>query len=192
MKLRRKEPRLGPHPELLSFRCQQCGHVTTLVVEGRALVGRPLFDRESLQASHLGLGQVDLAQGGSRQKWQSFAVLTIDLGMLEMTIRLAVLLLLLGMSVSSAQENGPGALEQRGQALAERMCSQCHAIGKRDQSSHSAAPPFRALDQRLELDSFMDRLREGLMVGHPDMPMFRFTREDARAFVLYLRSIRAP
>jgi hypothetical protein len=33
MKLRRKEPRLGPHPELLSFRCQQCGHVTTLVVE---------------------------------------------------------------------------------------------------------------------------------------------------------------
>jgi hypothetical protein len=33
MKLRRKEPRLGPHPELLSFRCQQCGHVTTLMGE---------------------------------------------------------------------------------------------------------------------------------------------------------------
>jgi mono/diheme cytochrome c family protein len=109
-----------------------------------------------------------------------------------MTIRLAILLVLLGMSVSSAQENGPSALEQRGRTLAERMCSQCHAIGNRDQSSHTAAPPFRALDRRLELDSFMDRLREGLMVGHPDMPMFRFTREDARAFVLYLRSIRAP
>jgi mono/diheme cytochrome c family protein len=133
----------------------------------------------------LGLGQVDPAQSGSRRKWQSFAVLTIDLGMLELTIRLAVLLLLLGMSGSSAQENGPAALEQRGQALAERMCSQCHAIGKRDQSSHTAAPPFRALDQRLEFDSFMDRLREGLMVGHPDMPVFRFTREDARAFVLF-------
>jgi len=35
-------------------------------------------------------------------------------------------------------------------------------------------------------------LREGLMVGHPDMPTFRFTREDARGFVLYLRSIQAP
>ena len=35
-------------------------------------------------------------------------------------------------------------------------------------------------------DSFSDRLREGLMVGHPDMPTFRFTREDARGFVLYL------
>jgi hypothetical protein len=38
----------------------------------------------------------------------------------------------------------------------------------------------------------MDRLREGLMSGHPDMPTFRFTREDARAFVLYLRSIQTP
>jgi hypothetical protein len=27
---------------------------------------------------------------------------------------------------------------------------------------------------------------------HPDMPTFRFTREDARAFVLYLRSIQTP
>jgi hypothetical protein len=41
-------------------------------------------------------------------------------------------------------------------------------------------------------DSFMERLCEGLMVGHPDMPTFRFTREDARAFLLYLRSIQAP
>jgi len=31
MKLHRREPRLGTHPELLSFRCQQCSHVVTLV-----------------------------------------------------------------------------------------------------------------------------------------------------------------
>lgn len=48
------------------------------------------------------------------------------------------------------------------------------------------------LDRRLDLDGFVDRLREGLMVGHPDMPAFRFSREEARAFVLYLRSIQAP
>ena len=179
MKLRRKEPRLGPHPELLSFRCQQCGHVTTLMVEDE-LVPRPPFD------------QVDLAQSNSLQRWQSFAVPAIDLGILEMTIRLAVLLVLLGMSVSSAQENGPGALEQRGRTLAERMCSQCHAIGNRDQSSHTAAPPFRALDQRLRTRFLHGPIARGSNDGHPDMPMFRFTREDARAFVLYLRSIRAP
>ena len=39
---------------------------------------------------------------------------------------------------------------------------------------------------------FSDRLRDQLMVGHPDMPAFRFTREDAGAFVFYLRSIQVP
>ena len=109
-----------------------------------------------------------------------------------MSSRLAVFLVLLGTSVVSAQESGPSALEERGRVLAERMCSECHAIGRHDQISHTGAPAFRMLDRRVELNSFMERLREGLMVGHPNMPMFRFTREDARAFVHYLRSIQAP
>jgi cytochrome c len=109
-----------------------------------------------------------------------------------MIARLAGLFLLLGPSVGFAEENEPSALERHGQALAETMCSQCHAVGKTGQSPHAGAPPFRALDRRVDLDSFIDRLREGLMVGHPDMPTFHFTREDARGFVLYLRSIQAP
>jgi mono/diheme cytochrome c family protein len=112
--------------------------------------------------------------------------------MRKMTARLAVALLLLAASVARAEENGSRALEQHGRALAEDLCAPCHAIGKSGQSPHIGAPPFRQLDRRLDLDVFMDRLREGLMVGHPDMPTFRFTREDARAFVMYLRSIQAP
>jgi cytochrome c len=119
-------------------------------------------------------------------------VAVIDAGVLEKTIRLAIILLLLGTSTSLAEESEPSPMERQGRALAERMCSQCHAIGKSGQSPHVGAPAFRALDRRLDLDSFMERLREGLMVGHPDMPMFRFTREDARSFVHYLRSIQAP
>jgi cytochrome c len=106
-------------------------------------------------------------------------------------VKLAILLLLAATSAALA-EDGPSPLEQRGRALAERMCSQCHAIGKSGQNPHAGAPAFRALDRRVDLDSFMERLSEGLMVGHPDMPAFRFTREDARAFLLYLRSIQAP
>ena len=109
-----------------------------------------------------------------------------------MIVRLAILLLLLATSSSLAEDSSPSPLEQRGRALAERMCSQCHAIGRSRQSAHVDAPAFRALDRRVDLDSFMERLREGLAVGHPDMPTFRFTREDARAFLLYLRSIQAP
>src|SRR5262245_15896207 len=108
-----------------------------------------------------------------------------------MVARLAVTLTLLGISAGFAQENAPRDLEQRGRVLTERMCAECHAVGERGQSAHAGAPAFRALDRRLDLDSFMERLREGLTVGHPDMPTFRFTREDARAFALYLRSIQA-
>jgi cytochrome c len=109
-----------------------------------------------------------------------------------MIIRTALAALLLGPSIGFAQEDEPSAAERQGRALAERMCAECHAIGKSGQSPHANAPPFHALDRRLNLDTFMERLREGLMVGHPDMPAFRFTREDARSFVLYLRSIQAP
>ena len=109
-----------------------------------------------------------------------------------MMTKLAGLLLLLGTSASLAAENEPSAPEQHGQALAHRLCAECHAVGRDGQSPNAGAPPFRTLDRRVDLDSFSDRLREGLMVGHPDMPTFRFTREDARGFVLYLRSIQAP
>lgn len=101
-------------------------------------------------------------------------------------------LLVAALSTAFAEENGPSPLERQGRALAERMCSQCHAIGMSGSSPHSAAPSFRTLSRRVDLDNFMNRLREGLIAGHPDMPMFRFTREDARALAAYLRSTQGP
>ena len=85
-----------------------------------------------------------------------------------------------------------GALEQRGYALAARLCAPCHAIGKADAGARAGAPPLRALDRRTDLDEFVDRLREGLSSGHRDMPEFRFTRADARALVGYMRTIQSP
>lgn len=82
--------------------------------------------------------------------------------------------------------------ERRGRVLAIRLCAQCHAIGKSDVSARPAAPPLRHLHKRVNLDTFASRLRQGLMSGHYDMPEFRFSREDARAMVAYLRSIQRP
>ena len=109
-----------------------------------------------------------------------------------MILQLAIIFLLLATSPGLAGDRQATPLEQQGRALAERMCSACHAVGRRGKSPHVGAPAFRTLDRRVELDTFTDRLREGLMSDHPDMPTFRFTREDARAFVAYLRSIQAP
>jgi mono/diheme cytochrome c family protein len=110
----------------------------------------------------------------------------------EVILRYAIIFLLLATSAGFAEDGKPTPLEEHGRALAERMCSACHAIGRRGKSPHVGAPPLRALNRRVELDTFTDRLREGLMSDHPEMPTFRFTREDARALLLYLRSIQAP
>jgi mono/diheme cytochrome c family protein len=55
-------------------------------------------------------------------------------------VRLAILLLFAATSAALAEDGSSSPLDQRGRALAERMCSQCHAIGKSGQTL--APPPF--------------------------------------------------
>jgi mono/diheme cytochrome c family protein len=107
-------------------------------------------------------------------------------------IAFAIVINLLGPILAAAEEGAPSELGRQGMALAERVCSPCHAIGKTGASPHAPAPAFRNLGDRVDLDDFARRLREGLTSGHSDMPTFRFTREDARALTAYLRSIQAP
>jgi mono/diheme cytochrome c family protein len=97
-------------------------------------------------------------------------------------------LLSCGAGASLAQE--PDKLVEQGKLLAMTLCAECHAVGATDASQRAQAPAFRALDRRVNLDTFFQRLREGVTSSHPDMPTFRFTREDARAFIAYLRSIQ--
>ncbi len=80
----------------------------------------------------------------------------------------------------------------RGHALAQKHCGDCHALERSGKSPINTAPAFRDLPTRLDLDTFADRLQEGLISGHEAMPRFAFKREDAEAFVAYLRSIEAP
>lgn len=109
-----------------------------------------------------------------------------------MTLRFMLALLFLGGAIFSSQASDFTPLQRRGELLAARLCADCHAVGRSDQSPHAGAPAFRSLDRDVDLDGFMTRLREGLTSGHPDMATFRFSRRDARAFVLYIRAIQAP
>jgi mono/diheme cytochrome c family protein len=102
---------------------------------------------------------------------------------------LAVAMLAIGCaSTSPAQE--PDQQIEQGKLLAMTFCAECHAVSTTDASPHAQAPAFRALDRRVNFDTFFQRLREGVTSSHPDMPTFRFSREDARAFIAYLRSIQ--
>ena len=82
--------------------------------------------------------------------------------------------------------------QQRGETIARDLCSRCHVIGIAGDSPHPAAPRFRTLDNRTDLSKLARRIREGLLTGHEDMPMFRFDRGDADAMVAYIRSIQRP
>jgi mono/diheme cytochrome c family protein len=80
---------------------------------------------------------------------------------------------------------------ERGRDLAARLCGQCHGLGAADTSPHRTAPAFRRIGARINLDELEQRLREGILAGHPEMPAFVLRQEEARAMVVYLRSIRA-
>jgi len=104
----------------------------------------------------------------------------------------AAILALLGSTQLCFEAVALSALQQRGRVLARGLCGGCHATGQTDESPHIAAPPFRWLDRQVDLDKFSRRLREGLLGTHRDMPMFRFSRDDADALVAYLRTLQGP
>jgi mono/diheme cytochrome c family protein len=79
---------------------------------------------------------------------------------------------------------------QRGKAIVETNCSACHAIGRTGQSTHPDAPPFRTLSSRYPIDDLEEALAEGISTGHPDMPQFIASPEQAESIIEYLKSIQ--
>lgn len=78
-----------------------------------------------------------------------------------------------------------------GQALAQRNCSQCHAVGRTGASPNPQAPPFRELYQRGDVQQLGEGGAQQLLTGHPAMPEFRFEPYELVAIVRYLRSIQS-
>ena len=78
----------------------------------------------------------------------------------------------------------------QGQALVAEFCGPCHAVGTKGKSRHPDAPPFRVLGRRVDLDEFPRVLERGISSGHPDMPEFKFSHDDALAVRAYLRAIQ--
>jgi mono/diheme cytochrome c family protein len=82
------------------------------------------------------------------------------------------------------------AAQETGADLAMRLCSGCHAIGADDQSQHPDAPPFRTLSEAYPIDYLAEALAEGIIVGHPDMPVFELSPDQIDAFLIYLKQVQ--
>jgi cytochrome c len=80
--------------------------------------------------------------------------------------------------------------ERRGRAVVLEFCARCHATGKTGNSPHASAPPFRTLGRSFDLDQFPRLLERGISSGHPDMPEFKLSADDALAVSVYLRTIQ--
>lgn len=100
----------------------------------------------------------------------------------------ATALLVLALRPADAGEPDPA----RGRALADALCSRCHAVGPTGASPLPTAPPFRTLEERYPVESLAEGLAEGLVTGHAPMPEVRFEPEAIADFLAYLRGLQAP
>ena len=81
-------------------------------------------------------------------------------------------------------------LINRGQGIAEGACASCHAVGLDDVSQHADAPPFRTIGQKYSVWTLDEALAEGIVVGHPDMPVWELLPEDIDGLLTYMESIQ--
>jgi mono/diheme cytochrome c family protein len=99
----------------------------------------------------------------------------------------ACVLVGIGAAVAAAAEKD---LTAKGEALVKENCARCHAIGKEGDSPHPEAPPFRTLSSKYPVEDLAESLAEGIVSGHPDMPIFAFSPTDVAAIIDYLNSIQ--
>lgn len=77
-----------------------------------------------------------------------------------------------------------------GLRIAEVQCAGCHAIGPSGESRNPAAPPFRTLSRNYPVNALEEAFAEGILVGHPEMPEFRFTPAQIDDILGYLQSVQ--
>lgn len=78
---------------------------------------------------------------------------------------------------------------QEGRLIAQRECARCHAIGAVGGSPRPDAPPLRAVLEDYNPGRIRMAFQEGLIIGHPDMPVFGFSDQQIDWLLAYLEDI---
>lgn len=98
-------------------------------------------------------------------------------------------LLFLFIAVATRQALAEPTLLETGRLIAEANCQRCHSIGPTGDSPFVEAPPFRVIARIYKATDLEEALVEGIVVGHPAMPEFRMTGEQAAAITAYIDSL---
>lgn len=81
-----------------------------------------------------------------------------------------------------------------GRELAMARCSRCHAVGRTGDSPNPRSPRFRDLGARFPFAGLREALMQGMIVGHPEMPIQHLTQAESGDLIAYMRALqeRAP
>ncbi len=82
--------------------------------------------------------------------------------------------------------------KQSGELLLRRHCARCHAVGVNGKSPHPTAPMFKNISKNHPVEFLAESLAEGIVTGHPDMPVFYFKADEVEKIIAYLESIQSP
>ena len=100
----------------------------------------------------------------------------------------ALLMMSLAAGPIAAQERGTA---QAGQALAQRLCTECHAVQPGQlQSPATSAPPFAKIAAVPGMTSAA--LRVALQTSHRTMPNVMLRPDELDDVVAYILSLRSP
>lgn len=78
---------------------------------------------------------------------------------------------------------------REGRTLAERNCSNCHAIGAEGRSPNGNAPEFRSLSRVHTLLALREPITRGIAAPHDQMPQFAISDEQIDMVVAYINSL---
>jgi len=82
----------------------------------------------------------------------------------------------------------PKADPARGQALAQRLCSNCHDVGAQQSPAARVEPPsFRAIAAR---GYSAEALAGKIIIPHPEMPAVPVTLAEIRDLIAYIQSVK--
>jgi cytochrome c len=102
--------------------------------------------------------------------------------------RTAILIALVSIALPSRGLAGDSQIEQ-GRILVQANCARCHNLEKTGDSPSPPAPPFRVISKMYKASDIEEALVEGIVVGHPAMPEFEMTGEQAAAVAAFIDSL---
>ena len=77
----------------------------------------------------------------------------------------------------------------QGRKMLRKHCGGCHATAHGDISYHADAVPFPEVVKRYPPEHLAEALAEGIVVGHPDMPLYHFSAIQVEQIIAFLKSL---